>query len=396
MVTGLAAEERDISGVPLLKWMGPGKPGTFKDYKKEMDFSPLEVTAVDMGTRGDPNVLILVKSTISTTLDDEIARYADDIEAYHSITTETYRLSYGTPEQIKDFIIDHDDNLQGVVFVGYIPAAWYEIANDFGSYGYASFPCDLFYMDLDGTWTDSDSDDKYDGHSGDTAPEIFVARIDAYRVGSETTKLDAYFDKLHTYYNGDYIMVEYGLTYTNNDWVPYSYFLTDIQYLYGSNNYEYEAGCPPRYPSGTVTGDNYEDYILPDLDYGFVQLSCHSSATTHYFDCGESINYSEVYNAPPGALGYNLFCCSSNRFTSSNFLGGNYIFNNGKAMAVIGSSKTGSMLEFDKFYTPLGQDKCMGEAFKIWFQDVAPYTSTEISWYYGMCIVGDPMIDFLE
>ena len=41
----------------------------------------------------------------------------------------------------------------GCVFVGDIPTAWYEVANDYGTYGYKTFPCDLFLMDLDGKAT---------------------------------------------------------------------------------------------------------------------------------------------------------------------------------------------------------------------------------------------------
>ncbi len=56
--------------------------------------------------------------------------------------------------------------------VGSIPVAWFEMSDDF--HGAAEFPCDLFYMDLNGTWNDPDGDGKYSGHPTNVAPEIWV------------------------------------------------------------------------------------------------------------------------------------------------------------------------------------------------------------------------------
>ena len=77
-------------------------------------------------------------------------------------------------------------------------------------------------------------------------------------------------------------------------------------------------------------------------------------------------------------------------------MGGAYIFNDGqKALTVIGSTKTGSMLDFRYFYDSLGDNNSIGAAFKDWFEDIAPYDEWDLFWHYGMTISGDPMIVFL-
>ena len=96
---------------------------------------------------------------------------------------------------------------------------------------------------------------------------------------------------------------------------------------------------------------------------------------------------------PPMAIFYNLFCCSSLRFTDSNFLGGAYIYDTGTpSLAVIGSTKTGSMLNFWAFYQPLGSSESFGEAYRQWFNTIAPYSDDEIAWHYGMTVAGDPFL----
>ncbi len=54
-------------------------------------------------------------------------------------------------------LLQNEATLVGALLIGNIPAAWFEIENDFDKYGYTKFPIDLYYMDLDGDWIDSDN-----------------------------------------------------------------------------------------------------------------------------------------------------------------------------------------------------------------------------------------------
>ncbi|MFQ5907111.1 MAG: FlgD immunoglobulin-like domain containing protein, partial [bacterium] len=58
------------------------------------------------------------------------------------------------------------------------------------------------------------------------------------------------------------------------------------------------------------------------------------------------------------------------------------------------TTKTGSMLNFDEFYRPLGKGATIGEALRDWFitRGSDGYQSWESSWFYGMTLLGDPTL----
>jgi len=98
-----------------------------------------------------------------------------------------------------------------------------------------------------------------------------------------------------------------------------------------------------------------------------------------------------------------LFCCSGCNWTavssnsSQGFLAGSHVYNaNNSSLVVVGSTKTGGMLNFDKFYTPLGQGKTIGESLKQWWINAngTAHSNYIIYWHYGMSIIGDPLINF--
>ena len=236
LTTAVMAEGKmDRKKINLLKWKGPGQPGTYKQYMAKRPKGPFQIERKDdLELRAGEKVLIIANSSIYSSLQTEITRYADSLIAC-GYNAPVYATTYGTAEDLKIFIQNNQSGLIGCVFIGDQPAAWYEIANDFGEYGYASFPCDLFLMDLDGSWIDSDYDGLYDGHtdgSGDTAPEIFVGRIDLSQMsGDEVENLRDFFDRDNRYWSGNMNLVKYGLTYTEDDWAEYPEFLHDISNL---------------------------------------------------------------------------------------------------------------------------------------------------------------------
>ena len=67
-------------------------------------------------------------------------------------------------------------------------------------------------------------------------------------------------------------------------------------------------------------------------------------------------------------------------------------------MRVFGDSKNATnfqMLGFSYFYTPLLSEKVFGTALKEWWLDYvgSDHDFDETCWFYGMSIIGDPMID---
>ena len=138
--------------------------------------------------------------------------------------------------------------------------------------------------------------------------------------------------------------------------------------------------------------------------YEFIQLACHSNFNNHSFSNGH-IYADEIFNNGTEAIGYNLFCCSALRWTAvsssstTGFLGGAYIYNNSTSgLVVVGSTKTGSMLHFHKFYQSLGAGKTFGEALIDWWIDECgtSHSNYHIYWHYGLSIIGDPMVNLFH
>lgn len=123
-------------------------------------------------------VLIIVDSTLYSELTFEINRYAYDIHYVYGCNVIMERVNYETCQDIKSLIINNQSNLDGCVFIGDIAPAFYEADRDYaiqGNTSYVVWPCDMFYMDLTGTWTDSDNNNIFDQYSGDKRPEYLSA-----------------------------------------------------------------------------------------------------------------------------------------------------------------------------------------------------------------------------
>ncbi len=339
----------------------------------------LAVTASGIG----PKALVIVNTTLRPQIEPRLTRYITDLQAqgFDVVVEES---EGGTPENLKALIISHETDLIGVALVGEQPAAWFEIENDFNPGHYASFPCDLFLMDLDGTWEDTDSNGKYDLHeagSGDEAPEICIGRIAAHNMsGGEVAMLEHYFDTNHAYRTGVIQCAEKGLTYVEQDWANWP----EANYGIARAYPDFDNMTPPE-----LSEPDYLDRISNGL-YEFVQLCAHSSSSGHSVG-GGWVTTSEVQTAPPVATFYNLFACSSGRFTTANWLAGGYVYNTtGQGVTVIASSKTGSMTNFYEFYGPFGEGETFGESFRSYMEYLAPYSGSDRSWQFGLNIQGDP------
>jgi len=132
-------------------------------------------------------------------------------------------------------------------------------------------------------------------------------------------------------------------------------------------------------------------------DYEFVHVAVHSNYAGHFFDGpsgGGSYSYIDLYNMNPPGIFYSLFACSNCRYVETNYMGGWYIFNDYFGLAATGAAKTGSMLNFDYFYYPMGQGATIGEAFYLWWDEMAlwGFDNGAICWFYGNTLLGDPTL----
>ncbi|MDI6839568.1 MAG: T9SS type A sorting domain-containing protein [bacterium] len=271
-------------------------------------------------------------------------------------------------------------NLVGAIFIGEIPVAWYE-SNGFWSW--EEFPIDLYFMDLNGDWLDSDGDGIYDEHTGDVRPEIWVSRLYARPLlwDNEVRLLKRYFEKNHLYRTEGLGVPQRALSFVDDDWVGFG----DC----GLSSVYTDVGVVENETATTANG--YRSKL--GEGYEWIQLCAHSSPWTHTFRVptgfrGTVFNY-EIFVLKPYALFYNLFACSGTRFVEENYLAGWYIFNDLYGLLTVGSTKTGSMLYFKDFYTPIGNGNSVGEAFKEWF---IQHGEESIDWFYGLNILGDPTL----
>ena len=372
------------------------QPGTYAEYRAEQpSFVPLAVKPV-MGESRGTDFLVVMEEHMSDSLDSDLVdQWLADIQSEGN-TVAVVEITYAYPTEIRAWLQGlYADGLKGVVFMGDIAAPWsctedYLKSNE-------TFPSDYFYMDLDGVWEDNwigypgsgvaGQDSIYDGWSGNLTPEIYTSRIvtSVILLGDEYDLIEAYLTRLHEWrLNGD--PDPRALCYVDDDWASWGNgYKSSMEQLY--DNVELV---------NQVDSTNGTDYRFNRLPEGYTWISpfVHSSAILHQWSPGPSTTSGHIWTDQPPSRFYNLFACSNCRFTSNWCMGCVYTFGTESGLASVGSTKSGSMLEFIKFYTPLGEGSSFGEAYKEWWEFIAGngLSPSEEYWHLGMVIFGDPTI----
>lgn len=383
--------------IPLLRWAGPpgSKSGTYEEWLAQHPYSDFSYTLdkIVWGDGRQGTVAILTEQSIANALASEINQLTSNLQA-EGYTVLNYQISGGTPETLRTFLqnLYNTNNIEGALFIGNLPVCWFEIANDFNQYGYTQFPIDLFYMDLDGTWLDTmaTGNGKYDGHTGNVNPEIYVGRLTPTGIGLDTVLLKNYFRKDNDYRHKTLELQHRALFFCDDDWIPWAPgWAYDLSLLYPDTMNYWDAE--------TTKASIYR--VKLDTIQAWVSVFAHSWPGGHQFkyNNGNSWDYyyaSEYTTQDPPANFYNHFACSFACYTTSGYGGGRAIFNQSYGLGAIGSTKTGSMLEFNYFYQPLAQNKTLGAAFKDWFNFITSngVTFDELCWHYGMTLLADPFL----
>lgn len=370
--------------------------GTYEEWLEgQPDFQPFFARTI-MGNDGAEFLLIFENGLTDSLEAGVLEQWTADI-ASQGLSWEVVEVTYSTPEDLKSYLTDkYNDGLEGAVLVGILPAAWVMLENSFG--GNEHFPCDYFLMDLDGTWEDlwvgypssgvPGSDGKYDTFSGNLEPEIYTGRIkvdNLSALGDPIEMLNDYIERNHVWrINGGPDPLT-ALCYVDDDWAGWSGLQASMQHLY-----------PNTILVNDINGTNGTDYLetrLPDA-YVWISPFVHSGPNTHYWAQGPTTTWDEIVPANPQAHFYNLFACSNARFTTTRCMGAVYAFCTSTGLASVGSTKTGSMMQFTQFYYPMGQGASIGEAYKDWWDYIAinGLSQDEKSWHLGMVLLGDPSL----
>jgi len=393
------------SGVTPLRWVSPDNstPTSFAEWRAKTQPRPFKARPLLSPTRLESRVDFFVQETIAGALLSALETLALDLQR-ETVATAVFSVSGTSPESLRALLSsEYQTGMSSAVLVGDLPIAWFQMLDDFGSQGvndgYEEFPCDLYYMDLDGTWKDSllrdstdslipGSDSIYDVHEGNISPEIGVSRLPASAIGNAESLLAAYFGRDHRYRSQQLPVTDRALVYIDDDWEPWAV--------------EWDSNVGLLYPNRILISNpestRIADYQprIDSADCQWVALMSHSWPGGHAmkYDSGQQWDWFYAETIPvldPHANFYNLFACSNVRFVENGYCGGRYVFQTSDGLGAIGSTKTGSMLSFGLFYDPLGQDRTLGEAFRDWFEAILKdgCDAGERSWFYGMCLVAD-------
>jgi len=385
--------------IKITQWVGPGEPITYQKWRSLHPSGHFRIGPV-VASRDTPVIDIVVNSSIYDSLLPDLQLLKTDIEAdgYSvRIDTASFENTINGAIALRNHLISID-GLSGAILIGDLPVPWYQMINRFfdGRDDYEEFPIDLYYMDLDGVWLDTlkyvggqfipGSDSIFDTHEGECGPEIWVSRLTTSPLGDEVKLIRDYIDRAHRYREGTLILPDSALVYVDDDWIPWAF--------------QWSAAVGLAYPNRTLIyhaeSTRASDYrVRLKVGYEWTAVHAHSSFLLHGFKINNGSNWTyfygyEIPGLNPDCSFYNLFACSNARYVEEGYMGGRYVFQGSYGLGAIGSTKTGSMLEFQDFYGPLGEGDCLGDAFRHWFEIWGEaWGDTSRSWFYGLTLLGD-------
>ena len=330
-----------------------------------------DVAAPSTGTRANL-VIIVVDASLYPDIEAAITTYAADLAA-DGFSSEVWQVAGGTSSSLRaDLQAEYSGgNLCGAVLVGDIPTGWMESSD-------GEYPVDLYLMDMNGTWTDSDGDGLFDQVSG-WAPEIFVGRLTPtwLTCGTSAELLNTYFAKNHAYRTGTLSLPDRALAYEEA-----------FTGLTGYLSLVYDTVVTKDDPAGT-TADDFRAELLNG--YEWVHLIAHSSPWGSSFHVGAppsgagSFNNYEARPLDPHAFFYLLNCCTNGRWTEIDNLANLYIWTDTYGLVAIAQAKTDYTNDFQELYTSLAGGACVGEAFRVWL-------GANLSLEHAGVLLGDPTL----
>lgn len=352
-----------------------------------------------------PNVEVVVEHDLYAggEIAAGLAQYLADVVAqgYNPILTTDFT-STSAPADLRTHLANRyaTQGLAGAVFIGHLPVQNVDTVAA-GGISAETHPCDLFYTDLDGSWTSSGvhgflPDTHTDG-AGDLGPEIWMGRLTTWNLAflhpgrTEAGLLNTYFAKDHAYRTGALTVPRTGLAYTDDDWSPTLRVSALEMAVEGAVT---SVWNDPATPGDETTAANYMARLATE-SYEHVLLSAHSSATSHTMN--GSVESDDLLALDPQVLFYNLFACSAAKFTDFGYIAGEYVFGAGAGLVAVGTAKTGGMMSdtMDDYFAPLGLGSTFGDAMSNWWNmavDPGGHTDIERAWYYGMTTIGDPLL----
>jgi hypothetical protein len=367
--------------------------------------SPLEAGVQAMSTKAESSmVYVLVNSTVYAAIKSSLNQYAADVAnlGFSVNIIETNQLSDKTPKGIRSFLNEAlSKGLVGCLLVGDIPEAYYQASET------CYFPIDLYYMDLDGVWTDSNNDTRFDGHLGDISPEIWIGRLKTSNIaGGEIPLLKKYFDKNHRYRNGSINLPWWrALIYIDDSGtIPLNTRFTRAENEIKSSLSRIYSDITFVRERATTNAADYKNRLNDPLGYQWAYLMCHGTYNNHtfmvppketdgsWYSWDGTVHASDYRSINPRVFFYHFVVCSAARYSEQDYLAGSAVFGTSYGLLSIGSTEDISTLPVSGFYESLSQGKCIGAAFHEWFVALSQKYDYPQRRFYGLTIIGDPTL----
>ncbi len=332
---------------------------------------------------------IIVNKDLYPYIQKSIEQYRDDLKKIEQKDSWLNGFTFSEMDDkkiLRDSLRYHynSDNLEGVVMIGDLPICNYFEEDKKGRSALSDiFPCDLYYMDLNGNWTPEDMPTT---HSGNRGAEIWVSRLVSsvlthYGDLTEVEILQRYFDRVHLrMYGQDKQRRKYVIAGMYWEWSTLE--SENRRYL------DYRASEISTYRSyydssyhNSILAEEWAAALRAGQEYAYVYS--HAGGRPDQHKMGYRIR--AIYEDSTNCRFYNVFCCQNARYTTGNMCGA--YATEDKGLISVGSAKTGSMImgSYRYYNQPLGQGKSFGEAFKYWFNNAG---ISNIHWHYGMIMQG--------
>lgn len=330
---------------------------------------------------------IIVNEDLWPSVSSAVQGYAEDVQRIENrnvwICSGTFNEN-SSMEEMKDTLREQYENsqLEGVVLIGDLPIVMFDNSAVLSDEAPPSeFVCDLYFMDLDGSW--SGSGGLFTSHTGNREAEIWVSRIIASVLtryfDDEPTMVNDYFARVKSRMHGQddidplYVIAgQYwawnGLERENMGDLPYT-----------TENTDAYRSTEDESASNRACGAQYMASLEEGREYAFVYS--HSAWTSHAIGVSITDQRDRDFNL----RFVNSFACFNADISRTNMCGAYALSKQG--LVCVGSAKSGSMRpgSFGAYNEPLGEGRSFGDAFRLWFNDEG---LRSIGWHYGMNLQG--------
>jgi hypothetical protein len=344
-------------------------------------------------------VLVVIEDRLASPLDAALAQYREDLQAEGygvDLSTDVRRDS--SPLQIRTTLqkaLAAEPGLIGAVLIGNIPALFFNEKKQQGDPYWHDYLSDLYYMDLNGVWEDTDSNGVYDTHRGHSVPEIWVSRLRTdtlSSLGDEVDLLRRYFARNHAYRTGEEdpppsraLVVSYMFDVLRSHWGSRVGLVTPnivahqcqnelaavlLEELQKAPGYQWaiiSAASGPQihhfHPEGHQLGGRIgrtregRERVRRYLD------------ETHP---GRDVNAHDLRSLGPRALFYHLLGSEAGRHDKQEYLAGHYVFGGKGLLAIAGTQHGGAVgTPHDVFYESVAEGQLIGDAWKealLWME----------------------------